>query len=154
MHHREAMTTMYKEVSIAAPREFVWNAMKDIGALHTRLVRGFVVNTQLEGTTRIVTFRNGLIVREPIISIDDRRYRFAWAAEGGPATHYNAVVELAALPDGCRVGWTTDFLPDDIEPTISAMQDEALAAMKRTLEDAALATTSTVSETLYPPRLA
>lgn len=148
------MATLYKEVSIGAPRDFVWDALKDIGALHTRLVPGFVVDTQLDGNTRIVTFGNGMVLREPIISIDDGRHRIAWAAEGGPATHYNAAIELVAEVGGCRVVWTTDLLPDEIEPIVSAMQDEATATMKRTLEESARAASPYASEALYAPRLA
>lgn len=148
------MATLHKEVSIAAPREFVWDAMRDVGALHTRVVPGFVVDTRLDGDVRIVSFGNGMVLREPIISVDDRRYRIAWGAEGGPATHYNAVIEVLSDPDGCRVVWTTDLLPDDTVPTLSAMQDAALGVMKRTLEDAARNASSYASETLYPPRLA
>lgn len=42
----------------------VWDAARDVGALHTRLVPGFAVDTQLEEGARIVTFANG-VVREP-----------------------------------------------------------------------------------------
>ena len=131
------MATLHKEIVIAAPRELVWDAMRDIGALHTRLVPGFVTNTRVEGDTRIVTFANGMVIREPILSIDDRRCRLAWGAEDGPFTHYNAVVEVLGDSAGSRVVWTTDLLPHELESTVAAMQDQALAAMKATLEAAA-----------------
>jgi len=49
----------------------VWEVLRDIGALHTRLVPGFVTDTKLERGECIVTFRNGMVVREPIVDIDD-----------------------------------------------------------------------------------
>ncbi|MDB4962937.1 MAG: hypothetical protein JWP01_2936 [Myxococcales bacterium] len=64
------MTTLHKEVVIAAPCELVWDAIRDIGALHTRLVPGFVVDTKLDGDARIVTFGNGMVLREPILSLE------------------------------------------------------------------------------------
>jgi carbon monoxide dehydrogenase subunit G len=131
------MATLHKDIVIAAPREFVWDALRDIGALHTRLVPGFVVNTRVEGETRIVTFGNGMVVREPILSIDDRRCRLAWGAEGAPFTHYNAVIEVFATSEGSRVVWTTDLLPRELEQAVGAMQDQALATMKATLEASA-----------------
>lgn len=132
------MATLHKETVIAAPRALVWEALRDIGALHTRLVPGFVVDTKLDGSdARIVTFGNGMVVREPILSIDDGRQRLAWSAEGGATTHYNAVIEVVDAPGGCRVVWTTDLLPQAAEAPIAGMQDEALATMKRTLEAAA-----------------
>lgn len=133
----ELMATLHKEAIITAPREAVWDAVRDIGALHTRLVPGFVVDTRLDGEARIVTFGNGMVVREPILSLDDARCRLAWSAEGANATHYNAVLEVFAHGEGSRVVWTTDLLPHGMAESIAAMQDQALAIMKKTLEGSA-----------------
>ena len=66
------------------PAGDVWDAMRDVGALHTRLVVGFVIDCKLEGSTREVTFANGMKAKETIIDVDDRRHRVAWTATGGP----------------------------------------------------------------------
>jgi carbon monoxide dehydrogenase subunit G len=128
------MTTLYNSVTIDVTTEKVWDAVRDIGALHTRLVPGFVNDTKLEGDARIVTFGNGLVVREPIISVDDTRRRLAWGAEGARTTHYNAVLQVVPDGAGCRVNWTTDLLPHEMAGAIQEMQEQALAVMKRTLE--------------------
>jgi carbon monoxide dehydrogenase subunit G len=128
------MATLHKQIWIEAPCERVWDAARDIGALHTRLVPGFVTNTELDGEVRIVTFANGMTMREPIISLDDQRHRLAWAAVGGATTHYNAVLEVHPEGNGTRVSWTSDFLPHSVAATISAMQDQGLAAMRRAFE--------------------
>jgi carbon monoxide dehydrogenase subunit G len=130
----ERMATLHKEISIDARPEQVWDAVRDIGALHTRLVPGFVVDTRVEGDARVVTFGNGMVVREPILSCDDERRRLAWSAEGGHTTHYNAVLQVSPEGGGSRVRWTTDLLPHAMADAIGAMQDQGLAAMKRTLE--------------------
>jgi carbon monoxide dehydrogenase subunit G len=127
------MTTIYKEIAIDNSPEEVWDAVRDVGALHTRLVPGFVKDTRMEGDVRVVTFANGMVVREPILSIDDARRRLAWTAEGAKTTHYNAVVEVQAHGDGTRFVWTTDLLPSDQAPMVAAMQDHALAAIARAL---------------------
>jgi Polyketide cyclase / dehydrase and lipid transport len=132
------MATLHKEIHIVARPELIWDAARDIGALHTRLVPGFVVNTQLEGKdARIVTFGNGLVVRELIVSVDDARRRLAWTASGGRTTHYNAVLEVLADRAGTRVVWTIDLLPDEMAEPIAAMQESGLTAMKATFERAA-----------------
>jgi hypothetical protein len=128
------VASLHKEIIIEARPESVWDAVRDIGALHTRLVPGFVVDTKLEGEDRIVTFGNGLVAREPIITIDEQRRRLAWAATGGRTTHYNAVLEVVALGERTRVVWTTDLLPHDMAAPLGAMQDQALSIMKATLE--------------------
>jgi len=131
------MATLYNSVFIDVAPEKVWDAARDLGALHTRLVPGFVIDTKLEGDSRVVTFGNGLVVREPIISLDEARRRIAWSAQGGAATHYNAALQI--LPDGAgtRVEWTTDLLPNEASGPIQGMTEQALAVMKKTLENTA-----------------
>jgi len=132
------MATLHNSVSISAPARDVWDAARDVGALHTRLVPGFVVKTEIDGDARIVTFGSGLVAREPIISADDERMRLAWTAEGGRTTHYNAVLQVRVNGEGAQVEWTTDLLPHEMAAPIQAMQEQALRIMKQTLEAAAL----------------
>jgi hypothetical protein len=134
----EAMATLFKEIEIDASPEAIWSAAKDLGALHTKLVPGFVVDTKMAGDrTRDVTFGNGLKVREHILSLDDNRRRLAWTIESDMTQHYNAVLEVAPLVGDqktSRVRWTTDLLPDNAKDQISTMQDQGLAAMKQAFE--------------------
>ena len=44
------------------------------------------------------------------------------------------VLEVFAEGSGARVVWTIDLLPHDLAPAIAAMQDQAMAVMKRTFE--------------------
>jgi carbon monoxide dehydrogenase subunit G len=131
------MATLHNSVLIEASPDAIWDAARDVGALHSRLVPGFVVKTQLDGDARIVTFGNGMVAREPIISVDDERRRLAWSAEGGRTTHYNAVLQVFPQGSGSRVEWTTDLLPNEMASPIQAMQEQALAIMKRTFESRA-----------------
>ena len=57
------MASFSIEITTKAVPETVWDAIKDIGALHTRFVPGFVVHTALEQGARVVTFGNGMQVR-------------------------------------------------------------------------------------------
>ena len=43
------MASIHREIRIAATPDTAWSALRDVGALHTRLVPGFVVDTKLEG---------------------------------------------------------------------------------------------------------
>lgn len=131
------MATIRKVILTRAQPEDVWDAIRDIGALHTRLVRGFVTDTRLEPGVRIVTFANGLTVREPIVTIDEDGKRLVWSAVGGLATHYNAAVQVFAEPDSARVIWTVDFLPDEVANKIDAAMEAGARAMKATLDGSA-----------------
>ena len=78
------MASIRKEILIEARPEDIWDAVRDVGALHTRLVPGFVVDTKMEGDARIVTFGNGLVARELIVDIgeDARSSSGPWWAGG------------------------------------------------------------------------
>jgi hypothetical protein len=129
------VATIRRECAVLASADAAWDAIRDVGAVHTRLARGFVTDVKLESGARVVTFANGMIVREPIVTIDDQTRRMVWAAEGGRATHYNASLTLSAAPEGgASVVWVADFLPDSIAPQLAAMIDAGMAAIKRTLD--------------------
>ena len=131
------MASIRRRLTIRRPSAEVWDALRDIGALHTRLVAGFVTDCRLEGDARIVTFSNGITARERIIDVDDQQQRVAWSATGGRLSHHNASAQVfPATADTCEVVWIADLLPDEMEPGIAAMIDMGLAAMKRTLESA------------------
>jgi carbon monoxide dehydrogenase subunit G len=129
------MASIRREILTKASPEDVWAAIRDIGALHTRLVPGFVVDTRLEPGARIVTFGNGMVVREPIVDIDDRDRRLVWSATGGRTTHYNASVQVfASEAGGAKVVWIADLLPDEAAADIRAAIEQGMAVMKRTLD--------------------
>jgi heme-degrading monooxygenase HmoA/carbon monoxide dehydrogenase subunit G len=132
------MASLRREIVVKASADQAWEAIADVGALHTRLVPGFVVATQLEADARVVTFAGGATVREPIVSIDAAARRLVWTSEGGRATHYNAAVQAFAEPaGGARVVWTIDFLPDALAPQLGAAMDVGMAAMQGALDAAA-----------------
>jgi hypothetical protein len=129
------MATHREEIRTRAAPDAVWHAIRDIGALHTRLVPGFVVDTRLEPGARVVHFGNGMIVREPIVAIDEEAGRLVWTAESEQLAHYNAAAQVFAEPDGtARVVWTADFLPDAAAPIVRGMMAEGAAAMRIALD--------------------
>jgi hypothetical protein len=132
------MATIRSELKTRASAGDVWSAIRDIGALHTRLVPGFVTDTKLEPGVRSVTFVNGTVLREPIVTLDDQARRLVWTAEGGRARHYNAALQVSELADGLTsVVWTADFLPDDIGAYMSQAIEAGMAAMQRSLDELA-----------------
>lgn len=125
------MGSIRKEIPLAARPDDVWDAVRDVGALHTRLVPGFVIDTKLEADARIVTFANGMTIREPIVAIDEQQRRLVWSADGGQLTHYNGAAQVMANGDGtATLVWTADFLPHDAAPLIDGMMEQGAAAMK------------------------
>ena len=132
------MASIHRETLIDAHPDVVWDALRDIGAIHTRLAPGFVTDVRLEDGARMVTFGNGLIARELIVDRDDHARRLAWSVVGGRMTHHNASAQVFA--DGgvrSRFVWIADLLPDELAPGVAAMMDQGLTVIKRTLEAAA-----------------
>ena len=129
------MASIRKETVIEAPADKVWEAVRDVGAVHRRLAPGFVVDTRLEDGARVVTFASGLVARELIVDVDDAARRLVWAVVRSPRlTHHNASMQVFADGNrGSRVVWIADLLPDEIAGYIAGMMDEGLATMKKTL---------------------
>jgi len=129
------MASIRREVTINVPAEQLWDAVRDVGALHTRLVPGFVTDCRLEGDARLVTFANGMQARELIVDVDDTQRRLAWAAVGGRLTHHNASVQVfEAGEHACRLVWIADLLPNELAPAIAGMIEQGLVAMKKAQE--------------------
>ena len=131
------MATIRKEVRIEARAETVWDALRDVGALHTRLAPGFVTDVRMEEGARIVTFGNGMVARELIVSVEDDVHRLVWSIVGGRLTHHNGSAQVFAEgPERSRFVWTTDLLPDSLAPSIEAMMAQAMPIIQATLERA------------------
>lgn len=129
------MTTIIKEILVEAHPDDVWAAVRDFGEVHKRLAPGFVTDCRLDGNARIVTFGNGMTVREPLVGIDERARRLAYSATGGRTTHYNASVQVFSEgKQRTRFVWTIDLLPDEMDGAIRAAVEQGAAIIKRTLE--------------------
>jgi len=128
------MASITKGIRIDARPETAWDALRDVGALHTRLVPGFVTDTRLEDDSRIVTFANGMVARERIVTVDGDARRVVWTVVGAAMTHHNGAAQVLAEGDGCRFVWTADLLPDELAPTIAGMMEQGIAVIKTTLE--------------------
>ena len=126
------MASIHKDIPIGAPAHEVWDAVRDFGALHTRLVPGFVLDTKLDGDIRIVTFANGTTAREQLVDCDDERRRLVYAIASERLKQHSASVQVIA--DGelrSRMLWTVDVLPHDIAPYIGSQMDQGAAAVQR-----------------------
>jgi hypothetical protein len=128
------MASIRKEFFLNVSADCVWDVLRDFGAVHTRLAPGFVSDTKLDGNARIVTFANGSVAREELVTMDDAARRLVYMIRSEKLTHHNASAEVTASGDGCRFVWTTDVLPNEIAPYISSQMDAGVGAMKTTLE--------------------
>ena len=128
------MATIIRDIEIGASAEYVWAAVRDVGAVD-RMFPGFVTEVTMEPGMRHVRFATGWVVHELIISIDDSLRRVAYASVGGMAKHHNASMQVFPVAENrCRILWTTDVLPDSVADSISDILNHAIPIMVRTLE--------------------
>jgi hypothetical protein len=133
------MASIRREISIAAPPERVWDALRDFGAVHRRLVPGFLLDARTDGRDRVVTFFNGSVLRERLVDRDDDARRLVWWILPGPLgfEHHNGSAQVFADGDASRFVWTTDVLPDELAERLAPMIERGLDVIKQTLESAA-----------------
>ena len=131
------MATIYREFEVAAPAGFVWEALRDVGAVHQRLARGFVVDTVLLDDLRTVTFANGAVVHERIVAIDDSHRRIVYSVVDSQPAHHNAYFQVFEVsPQVARLVWVTDLLPEEARGPLEQMVDQGVRAIQRTFEQA------------------
>jgi hypothetical protein len=130
------MATIYKEFTVEADAAQVWEALRDFGAVHTRLAPGFLTDCKLDGQgARIVSFANGLVARELLMGIDEANRRLAYTITDGKASHHHACAQVFADGEGrSRFVWITDVLPDEFAAYVEPMMEKGGEAMKKTLE--------------------
>jgi hypothetical protein len=131
------MASIHKDILIDASPETVWDAVRDVGAIHERLCPGFVVDTEMvdDGAARMVTFGNGMVVKEVIVDLDDARRRLVWSVRSERLAHHNGVMRVEDAGQGrSRAVWTADVLPHAAAESVGPMMEMGLAAMKTRLE--------------------
>jgi len=129
------MASIRRAIVIDASPERVWDALRDWGALHERLVPGFATDARLDGQDRIVTFSGGGPLRERLVDLDDDARRLVWSIADPPYSHHNASAQVFAHGRGRSLFvWVADFLPNELTGRVAPLIEQALGVIKRTLE--------------------
>ncbi len=132
------MATLRREIPVANGAAPVWQKLREFDEVHTKVAPGFLTDLRMEGGDRILTFFNGMVARERLVTLDDESRRLVYSVVEGRASHYNAAVQVYSDgDDDSRVVWTIDLLPDELAPAIAGMMDAAVKVMaKRLAQDA------------------
>ncbi len=130
------MATLRREIPVASGAASVWQKLRDFGQVHNKVAPGFLTDLKMDNGDRIVTFFNGMVARERLITLDDENCRLVYSVVEGRASHYNAAVQVVPEGDGSRVIWTIDLLPNELAPAIGGMMDAAVKVMAKALAQA------------------
>jgi len=133
------MATIYRDIPVETAAENVWAALRDPANV-ARVFAGVLTDVRMENDVRWVTFANGNVVEERVISVDDVRMRIAYTVGGGRFEHHHAtmqvVPEMPAAHGRCRLVWISDFKPDERTGMIEPLIDAGCAALRRNLAGA------------------
>lgn len=131
------MASIRKEITLSHSAGRVWDAIRDFQAVHTRVAPGFLVHNTPEDGARVLTFANGAVFREFLVSCDEQQHRLVYAIAQPPFTTYSAAVQVFDEgAENSRLAWTVDFLPDELAGRIDSQMEAALKVMKPALERA------------------
>ena len=126
------MASIYKDIPLDARADDVWAAVRDYGAVHQRVAPGFVTDCKLDGDSRIVTFANGNVAQELLVTMDEARKRLVYTVISERVKQHSASIQIVADGEArCRMIWIADLLPNEIAPYVSSQMDLGCAAMQR-----------------------
>jgi hypothetical protein len=132
------MGSVRQEIVVESRPDQVWDAIRDVGAVHRRLLPGRVLDAVIEGDVRTLLMPDGHRVEELILDVDDDTRRLAYCVISGSRPvlrHHSASFQIIPLGDRqTRLVWVTDFLPDDAAGLIRARMERGAAEMKTALE--------------------
>ncbi|WP_077739386.1 SRPBCC family protein [Mycolicibacterium boenickei] len=132
------MASIQIELDIAADSTLVWQVIGDWADGPVRMAPGFVTSSEADGDVRVVTFADGFVAREHMVSRDDQPRRIAYSLIGDALRpeHDNAVMQVVAEgPQRCRFVWSRDVLPHDAAGPLRAAMEQAGPIIKGALEE-------------------
>ena len=131
------MASICIDFTIQADADQVWKVVGDWERGPVDMAPGYVTSSRAEDGTRIVTFANGSVTRERLVTRDHDARRIVYSVIGDTMRpeHDNAVMQIIAEgPGRCRFVWSRDLLPAELAPRVQKGMEEAAAAIKRTFE--------------------
>jgi carbon monoxide dehydrogenase subunit G len=126
------MTSVRRDIQLAADPATVWDAVADVGAVHRRLCPGVLIDSRAAEGGRVVTFAGGAEVRERVVDLDPVARRFVYTVVAGTLAFEHHQASMQVEPDGAgsRLVWVSDLLPDELAPVVAGLMDRGVEAMR------------------------
>ena len=119
------MATIMVERDLNCSVDQAWALLEDTASVD-KAFPGVVQDSRLDSDgVRTVTFANGTVVREAIVSVDPARRRVAYSIQGGRFSVHGASMQIVcdAGDAGARLVWISDFLPDSVAPVVEGLME-------------------------------
>jgi hypothetical protein len=129
------MASIHMQTMVEVDAATAWAALRQVGEAHT-LFAPVLTAARLDGDTRTVTFASGMVLRERILDVDEKRKRVAYTVLDGPgmAYHHASMQIVEGGARRCQFVWITDFLPAELAETLTPLIEQGTGALKRNLE--------------------
>jgi hypothetical protein len=128
------MATIWWEEPLAVSAGRAWAALRRVDMAH-KLFSPVLIEGTMDGDIRTVTFANGLVVRERVITVDEKRRRIAYSVLGDRFEHHSASMEIVPVgPANCRFVWVSDFLPDERAEMVRPLVEQGAIALAKNIE--------------------
>lgn len=128
----QAMASFRSEAIIDVPAHAVWARLSDVANTHT-LFPGVLTACRLDGNIRTVTFADGTVVREKIVTIDHDAMRLAYGVLERFEHHASMMEIVPVNARQCRVVWISDVLPDTAIDRVTGLMTKGAEAFKTAL---------------------
>jgi hypothetical protein len=129
------MASIHHVVELAIDADQAWERLR-VAADAPELFAPVLAGGEMEGDIRTVRFANGMVVREHILDVDDRRRRLAYTVLDGPGmTFHHASMQVVATGSGrSEFVWITDLLPAEARHAVAPLVEAGSRALKTNLE--------------------
>lgn len=127
------MATIYREIEFDCSLDKAWDQLRDFGNA-ARLFAGVLVDCQVASGERTVTFNNGYVVQEQLVSLDEDKCRLAYTVVNGDFAHHSASMQMLPSAGGVKFVWISDFLPHEATQPVEPLVEAGCQAIKRFLE--------------------
>ncbi|TBR36283.1 MULTISPECIES: SRPBCC family protein [Dyella] len=128
------MATIIWEQSVAVPASTAWALLRQFDKAH-ELFHPVLIAGRMEADIRVLTFANGLQVRERKVAVNEAHQRVAYTVLGDMFEHHAASMQIVGIDaNHCCFLWISDFLPDALASTVLPLVKQGATAFAATLE--------------------
>lgn len=117
-------------IDVSAPA--AWARLSDLAQTHT-LFPGVLTACVLDGNIRTVTFADGTVVRERIVTVDSQAMRLAYGVLDRFEHHASSMQIVPVNDCQCRFVWISDVLPDAAIDRVAGLMTKGTEAFKSAL---------------------
>ena len=126
------MASFRTESIIDLPAADAWTRLSDLANTHT-LFPGVLTACTLDGNIRTVTFADGAVLKERIVTVDHDARRLAYGVIERFEHHASTMEIVAVNTRQCRFVWISDVLPDGAIDRVAGLMTKGTAAFKTAL---------------------